>query len=223
MRARCVSGGLWSRRLNCYCNRRWGSGDRRTRRGRGTSGSLGDDRARGWAAGNGGRRRRYHDRRCRTWLGNNLARFWTSRCSGRRSGNNCSWRGLCWRRGRCCSLPSGSGLGRRVARCCLFFLFLGQNGLHHIARLGDVREINLGRNALRGARRLCRRLACGTRSALKMRANLIGLILFKRTGVGLSSGQAKLRQHVENLSALDLHLARKIVDSNLTHPPLFTM
>jgi hypothetical protein len=39
--------------------------------------------------------------------------------------------------------------------------------------------------------------------------------------VGLASSQTKLRQYVENLTALDLHLAREIVNSNLTHPPLF--
>jgi hypothetical protein len=41
--------------------------------------------------------------------------------------------------------------------------------------------------------------------------------------VGLAGSQAELCQYVENLTALDLHLARKIVNSNLTHPPLFNM
>jgi hypothetical protein len=52
-------------------------------------------------------------------------------------------------------------------------------------------------------------------------ANLVGLIVLQRTGVGLAGSQAKLRQYVENLPALDFHLACKIVNSNLTHPPLF--
>jgi hypothetical protein len=39
----------------------------------------------------------------------------------------------------------------------------------------------------------------------------------------LSRGQAELRQYVKNLPALDFHLAREIVDSNLTHPPLFKL
>jgi hypothetical protein len=39
--------------------------------------------------------------------------------------------------------------------------------------------------------------------------------------VGFARAQAKLRQHIENLPALDFHLACEIVDSNLTHPPLF--
>jgi hypothetical protein len=56
-----------------------------------------------------------------------------------------------------------------------------------------------------------------------MRANLIGLILFQRAGVGLAASQAEFRQYVENLPALDFHLAREIVDTNLTHPPLFRL
>ena len=43
----------------------------------------------------------------------------------------------------------------------------------------------------------------------------------KLTGVGLACAQAEFRQYVKNLPALDFHLAREIVDTNLTHPPLF--
>src|ERR1039458_9658875 len=39
--------------------------------------------------------------------------------------------------------------------------------------------------------------------------------------MGLAAGQAEFRQYVKNLPTLDFHLAREIVDSNLTHPPLF--
>jgi hypothetical protein len=56
-----------------------------------------------------------------------------------------------------------------------------------------------------------------------MRANFRGLAVFQRTGMGLAAGQAEFRQYVENLPALDFHLAREIVDTNLTHPPLFEM
>ena len=64
-------------------------------------------------------------------------------------------------------------------------------------------------------------VAGSARSALKMRANLVGLVLLQRTGVGLAAAQAEFRQYVKNLPALDFHLAREIVDTNLTHPPLF--
>jgi hypothetical protein len=39
--------------------------------------------------------------------------------------------------------------------------------------------------------------------------------------MGLAVGQAEFRQCVKNLPTLDFHLAREIVDTNLTHPPLF--
>jgi hypothetical protein len=54
-----------------------------------------------------------------------------------------------------------------------------------------------------------------------MRANFLGLMFLDGTGVGLAFSQAKLCQHVKDLTALDFHLACEIVDSNLTHPPLF--
>jgi hypothetical protein len=36
-----------------------------------------------------------------------------------------------------------------VARLIFFFLLLCQKSLHHIARLGDVRKIDLGNNGFR--------------------------------------------------------------------------
>ncbi len=59
------------------------------------------------------------------------------------------------------------------------------------------------------------------RDRAQLRANLLRLVFLQRTGVGLAAGQAELRQYVKNLPALDFHLACEIVDSNLTHPPLF--
>jgi hypothetical protein len=41
--------------------------------------------------------------------------------------------------------------------------------------------------------------------------------------VSLAAIQAEFRQYVKNLLALDFHLAREIVDPNLTHPPLFNI
>jgi hypothetical protein len=103
------------------------------------------------------------------------------------------------------------------------FLFLGQDSLQHVTGLGDAREINLGRNHLGSARGLRSCWACGPRATLKMRANFVGLIVLQRTGVGLAGAQAEFRQYVKNLPALDFHLAREIVDTNLTHPPLFKL
>jgi hypothetical protein len=108
-----------------------------------------------------------------------------------------------------------------LASLRLVFLLLCQNGLHHVAGLGDVREINLGRNCLGRARRRTAAVARCPRSTLKLRTNFVSLVVFNRTGVGLALTQAELRQHVKNLTAFDFHLAREIVDSNLTHPPLF--
>jgi hypothetical protein len=103
----------------------------------------------------------------------------------------------------------------------LRLLLLGQDGLQHISRLGDTGEIDLGRNALGAAGALRTGLPRSPRTAHKLRAHLLGLIFFQRTGVSLAGGQAELCQYVENLTALDLHLAREIIDTNLTHPPLF--
>jgi hypothetical protein len=109
------------------------------------------------------------------------------------------------------------------ARFSLFFLLFRQNSLEHVAGLGDMRKINLGRNALGRARLSGGTLAACPSSALEVQADLLRFVLFQRTGVGLAASQAELRQYVKNLSALDFHLACEIVDSNLTHPPLFTM
>jgi hypothetical protein len=109
-----------------------------------------------------------------------------------------------------------------VAATGLGFLFLlfGKNRLHHVAGLGNVGQINLGCNGL-GSARGSAAVGAGPRSALEVRANFLGLMFLDGTGVGLAFSQAKLRQHVKDLTAFDFHLACEIVDSNLTHPPLF--
>jgi hypothetical protein len=56
---------------------------------------------------------------------------------------------------------------------------------------------------------------------LKLPADLLGLVVFNRAGVSFALTQAELPQDIKNLLALDFHLAREIVDSNLAHPPLF--
>jgi hypothetical protein len=55
-----------------------------------------------------------------------------------------------------------------------------------------------------------------------MRADLVRFVVLDGAGVGhLGFAKAELRQQVENLTALNLYFACQIVDSNLTHPPLF--
>jgi hypothetical protein len=103
----------------------------------------------------------------------------------------------------------------------LLLLLLGQNGLHHVARFGDVGEIDFGLDRLGVASIRGTRVGPGFRSALKLRANLFGLMLLYGAGVGLAFAQAEFSQYVKNLTALDFHLAREIVNSNLAHPPLF--
>jgi hypothetical protein len=153
-------------------------------------GSLGNHRFGGRARGNG--RRLGDNGRRGTRLGNNLARFRPGRRSWRLDGNHSRRRRMRGFRGRrCfCSLQRQTALAGFV----FLFLLLGLNGFQHIAWLGDMREINLRGNGLRGARgrRACR--ACLLRCTLKLRANLVGLILLQRTGVSFASAQAKLCQ-----------------------------
>jgi hypothetical protein len=81
-----------------------------------------------------------NDGRRRAGLWHNLSRLWTGG-GRRRSGNGDNWRRcLGWILGR-----SGSGRARRRASsACRRFIFLlfGQNGLHHVAGLRDVGQIN---------------------------------------------------------------------------------
>jgi hypothetical protein len=103
----------------------------------------------------------------------------------------------------------------------LLLLLFGQHSLQHITGFGDVREIDFGCDALLGTGTLAARMGRGARAVLKVRAHLVGLVVLQRTGVSLAGGQAELCQYVKNLPTLDFHLAREIVDTNLTHPPLF--
>jgi hypothetical protein len=108
----------------------------------------------------------------------------------------------------------------------LFFLFpfLGEDGLHHIAWLGDVGEIDFWGDCLGTARRRsAARVARSTRSMLELGANLICFVFLDRTRVSLTLTQAEFREYVKNLATLDFQFAREIVNSNLAHPPLFRM
>lgn len=168
----------------------------------------------------GGRRRRRDNRRSLARGGNDFAWLRTRRRSGR--GSLRRRRG---RRRRSFDSRRSRRLLRQPAAPRLFFVFflLGQDGLEGIARLGNMRQIDLGRDGLRvGAARL--RPGCTSprpTTVLKVGAHLGRFVFIKRTGVGFPRAQTQFRQHVENLAALDLQLACQIVDSNLAHPPLF--
>ena len=178
----------WRLDHHSHCGRRYHH-DGRTMLGSRACRSLGDDGADRRMRGNGGRSRWRDDNGRRgARLGKDLARLRTSRCGGGRRGNCHHHRRRrtsrrlrdYWRRGplRQTALP----------RLGFLFLLFGQNGLQHVARLGDMRQVNFGRNALLGTRCLRACLACGARAALKMRANLVGLIVLQRTGVGFAAG-----------------------------------
>jgi hypothetical protein len=109
-----------------------------------------------------------------------------------------------------------------VTRLFFLFLLLGQNGLHHIAGFGDVRQIDLGNDGGRAVsgRRTCG-MRCRSRFLRKMRTNLIRLVAFERTGVRFARTYTEFRKNVENRARLDFQLFREIVDTNLAHPPLF--
>jgi hypothetical protein len=193
------------------------------RRGSGAHRRLGDHRTGGRAGGNGrlsrgngGGRRRLANRGNRGFA---LRMGWRSGRMRGSHGRSGSWGSWPDRRGRRWLAH------RRTALCCFFFLFflLGLNSLQHVTGLGDMRKIDLGRNALRGARRRGAPVAGGPRTALKMRAHLLSFIGLQRTGVGFAGGHAEFRKNVDNRARLHFQLARQIVDTNLTHPPLFKM
>jgi hypothetical protein len=64
-------------------------------------------------------------------------------------------------------------------------------------------------------------MARSARTRRELHAHLFGFIFLKRAGMRLACAEVELCQYVKNLAALDFHLSREIVDSNLTHPPLF--
>jgi hypothetical protein len=108
-----------------------------------------------------------------------------------------------------------------VACLFLFFHFFGQNGLEDIAWLGDMREVDFWCHGLRSARGSSACVAGRALATLKMRAHFLRLVRLQRAGVGFAFAQAEFRQNVKNPPTLDFHLAREIVDTNLTHLPLF--
>jgi hypothetical protein len=66
------------------------------------------------------------------------------------------------------------------------------------------------------------RVGCASAAALQKGANPLGLVALERTRVGLLFGYANRRQSLQDFPALDFQLARQIIDSNFTHPPLLS-
>ena len=211
----------WSRGWLDGSGRRWCNHNHRARHCNDARGRLRHNSARRRTAGNGGRSSGLrNDRRGLPRLRNNLA--------GLRAGGSCGYNrgrgGSGALRGLGRLHRRGGRLGRhaRVTRLFFLFLLLGQNGLQHIAGLGDVRQIDLGNDGGRAVagRRTCG-MRCGSRILRKMRANPIRLVAFERTGVRFARGNAELLKNVENRARLYFQLFREIVNTNLTHPPLF--
>jgi hypothetical protein len=67
-----------------------------------------------------------------------------------------------------------------MARLLLFFFLFGQNGLHHIAGLGDVREIDFGSDRLLAAPAPTALVRRRPVAALNMHAHLFGFIGLER-------------------------------------------
>jgi hypothetical protein len=71
----------------------------------------------------------------------------------------------------------------------------------------------------RGPRRTRRRIGTAT----EMLSHQVRFVIFQRAGVRFFLRDAHRGQHVKNFLALDFQLTGQIVDSNLTHPPLFPL
>ncbi len=194
---------------------------------------LGDHRACWHLGGDGWNSRRWsnHKLRCLPWLRDDPAWSGLNLCACGRS--FLLYRNMCLgsfhRLGSqclCCLLGGRDSRwfcghsNRRRGEGALGSLFLLlQYGLHHIARLGDTRQVDLrlrlcGRSLSRSGR------GAFHASAVEERAYPLRLIVFQRAGMGLLLAHTDLRQRVENLFALDFQFACQIVDSNFTHPPL---
>ena len=89
-----------------------------------------------------------------------------------------------------------------------------RDGLQHIARLGDVRKIDL-RLELVGRRRNARAAAGAGLMVLEVFLDELRLIFFDGTGVRFLFRYSDLEKNVEDFLAFDLELSGQIVNSNL--------
>ena len=97
--------------------------------------------------------------------------------------------------------------------------------LQHVARLGNMGQVNLGLDLVgisaggaRGLRRRCLRFSTST----EMRAHLFRLVLLNGTGMCLLLGDTDFQENIENGFTLNFQLPGQIVDSNLGHPPFLS-
>jgi hypothetical protein len=136
------------------------------------------------------RRRSRGRRRCSGWLGLNCRRAWCRRARRR----------------------------RRRSRCgCLLLL---RDQLQNIARLGDVRQVNLRLDFFRlspETRTARRRTRLGGRA--EVRPHFFRLVVLERTGVRLLLGDSNFGENIKDGLALDFQFPGQVVDSNLTHLP----
>ncbi len=148
---------------------------------------LGDDGTGRRFAGHSAVRGDRDNRRCGARsLRNNFPGLWLGRSDGSRRGcDRRHRRRSCLRCRRWCDRLCGHPASFRFG-----FLLTGQNGLHHVAGLGDVGEINLRSDCLCAARCTCA-MASRTGSMIEVRTHLVRLVIFNRTGVRLAGAEAQ--------------------------------
>jgi len=158
-------------------NRRWWRGNHHdwARRGTRTHRRLGNHCA-GWRTGcNRGRCRGSHNNGRRgARLRDNPARLGAGRRCGGWGGHNADL----GRRGRC-HWRLRAHRHMRVPRFLLFLLLVGENRFQHVAGLGDMRQIDLGLDSLCRTRRSRAALAAAACSALKLRTDLVRLVVLQ--------------------------------------------
>jgi hypothetical protein len=171
------------------------------------------------------RRRGNHDRRLLSGQRHDPPRRRSSRSRAARCADRCPDRSASLDHRPCCRRCNVSrwrrshswrARTRRQATRLRFGLPACQNRLHCVARLGDIREIEL--------RPVLRRLpACRAAATpvLEVVAHPFRLIGLDRTGVRLTLGHANRCQSVQNGPALDFQFPCEIVNSNFAHPSLF--
>jgi hypothetical protein len=113
---------------------------------------------------------------------------------------------------------------RRTRRRYRRSLLLAQR-IQYIAWLGDVGKIIFGLERLvclrtAGPGRFARSVTVVTR--VEMRSYFVSFEILERTGMRFFLGDPQPRQRIGDRLAFDFQLSRQIVDSNLTHPPLFS-